>query len=188
MMNSALFDTAIGACGIVWGENGILGMQLPESRADQARARLAKRYPDATEERPSTTIEGVIAEVKALLAGEARDLTRVRLDMAAVPAFERKVYEIARTIPPGRTMTYGEIAIRLGDKALSRDVGAALGRNPFPIVVPCHRVLGSGGKTGGFSARGGVDTKMRMLQIEGAKTSDEPLLFDALPVSAKKTR
>jgi len=182
----ALFETAIGACGIVWGESGILGTQLPEAREDQARTRLAKRYPGAGESVPLPAIEKVIAEIKALLAGEARGLAGVALDMASVPEFERKVYEIARTIPPGRTMTYGEIATKLGDKTLARDVGAALGRNPFPIVVPCHRVLGSGGKTGGFSARGGVDTKMRMLQIEGAKTSDEPSLFDSLPVSAKK--
>jgi len=182
----ALFDTAIGTCGIVWGESGIAGMQLPESREEQARARLAKRYPDASEATPSPAIKKVITEIRALLDGEARDLSSIRLDMAAVPEFERKVYEIARSIPPGRTTTYGEIAARLGDKALSRDVGAALGRNPFPIVVPCHRVLGTGGKTGGFSARGGVDTKMKMLQIEGAKTSDEPLLFDRLPVSAKR--
>jgi methylated-DNA-[protein]-cysteine S-methyltransferase len=188
MTNFALFDTAIGACGIVWGEGGIVGMQLPESRADQARARLAKRYPGAAEAAPPAEIEHVIADVAALLKGEGKDLTDVPLDMSEVPDFERKVYEIARTIPPGRTLTYGDIAVRLGDKALSRDVGAALGRNPFPIVVPCHRVLGAGGKTGGFSARGGVDTKMKMLQIEGAKTSDEPLLFDTLPVASKKDK
>ncbi|MBM3548711.1 MAG: methylated-DNA--[protein]-cysteine S-methyltransferase [Alphaproteobacteria bacterium] len=182
----ALFDTEIGACAIIWADGGIIGMQLPERRDEQARARLAKRYPGASEAGPPPEIESVIAEVQALLRGEARDLAGVSLDMDAVPEFERKVYEIARAIPPGRTMTYGEIATRLGDKALSRDVGAALGRNPFPIVVPCHRVLGSSGKAGGFSARGGVDTKMRMLQIEGAKTSDEPSLFDSLPVSAKK--
>lgn len=186
MTGFALFETPIGACGIVWGEGGILGMQLPESREQQARDRLQRRFAGATEASPPPEIEQIIAEIRALLAGEARDLAGVRLDMTAVPAFERKVYEIARTIPPGRTMTYGEIATRLGDKALSRDVGQALGKNPFPIVVPCHRVLGTGGKTGGFSARGGVDTKMRMLQIEGAKTSDELLLFDSLPVSAKK--
>lgn len=185
MMSFALFDTPIGACGIVWGEGGIVGMQLPESREDQARARLAKRFPGVQESTPTKAIEGVIANVVALLKGEGKDLAGVALDMSEVPDFERKVYEIARTIPPGRTLTYGDIAVRLGDKALSRDVGAALGRNPFPIVVPCHRVLGAGGKTGGFSARGGVDTKMKMLQIEGAKTSDEPLLFDTLPVASK---
>lgn len=187
MTSFALFDTAIGACGIVWGEDGIVGMQLPEARADQARARLTKRYPGAAETTPTAEIERVIGEVRALLTGEARDLAHIALDMSQVPEFEKQVYAIARAVPPGRTITYGEIAAKLGDKALSRDVGAALGRNPFPIVVPCHRVLGAGGKTGGFSARGGVDTKMRMLQIEGAKTTDEPLLFDALPVSAKRT-
>jgi methylated-DNA-[protein]-cysteine S-methyltransferase len=183
-----LFDTAIGACGIAWGENGILGLQLPEGDAEKARARLARRFPGAHESVPPPPVDGAIAEIRALLAGEARDLAGVALDMRDVGAFERHVYEIARAIPPGRTLTYGEIAARLGDKALSREVGAALGRNPFPIVVPCHRVLGTGGKTGGFSARGGVDTKMKMLQIEGATTTDAPMLFDALPVAARKRR
>ncbi len=188
MTSFALFDTAIGACAIVWGESGIVGMQLPEPRAEQAKARLAKRYPGAGEATPPAEIEYVIAEVRALLKGEARDLAHIDLDMSQVPEFERQVYAVARAVPPGRTITYGEIAAKLGDKALSRDVGAALGRNPFPIVIPCHRVLGAGGKTGGFSARGGVDTKLKMLQIEGAKTTDEPLLFEALPMSAKRTR
>jgi methylated-DNA-[protein]-cysteine S-methyltransferase len=184
----ALFETAIGACGIAWNDAGILGLQLPEGRAGKARDRLARRFPEARESAPTPGIEAAIGEIRALLAGEARDLAGVPLDMSGVPEFERKVYDIARGIPPGRTMTYGEIATRLGDKALSRDVGAALGRNPFPIVVPCHRVLGTGGKTGGFSARGGVDTKMRMLQIEGARIGDAPSLFEDLPLAAKKKR
>lgn len=125
----------------------------------------------------------MIDAVIALLRGEPVDLSGVTLDMEGVPAFNRHVYEIARTILPGRTLTYGEIAVRLGDKLLARDVGQALGRNPFPIVVPCHRVLAAGGKTGGFSAHGGVATKMRILAIEGARTSEAPMLFDSLPVA-----
>ena len=179
----ALFDTAIGLCGVVWGDRGIVGMQLPEAREAEARARLLRRYPDAVEATPPPEVELVLDRIRALLEGEKIDLADVPLNMEGVPAFERRVYEVARRIPPGATLTYGEIAARLGDKLLARDVGQALGRNPFPIVIPCHRVLAAGGKTGGFSARGGVATKMKMLQIEGAKTSDEPLLFDSLLVA-----
>ena len=92
--------------------------------------------------------------------------------------FDRRVYEVARTIMPGATLSYGEIAARLGTSALARDVGQALGRNPFPIIVPCHRVLAAGGKVGGFSANGGITTKLRLLTIERARTSDTPTLFD----------
>jgi methylated-DNA-[protein]-cysteine S-methyltransferase len=118
----------------------------------------------------------------ALLEGEPDDLTDITLDMSDVPDFNRQVYEIARTIPPGEIVTYGEIAQRLGDKMLSRAVGQALGQNPFTIVVPCHRVLAANGKTGGFSANGGVTTKFRMLTIErariGGDTDDAPMLFE----------
>ena len=92
---------------------------------------------------------------------------------------EKQVYEIARKIPPGKTLTYGDIAAKLGDKLLARDVGEAMGKNPFPIVVPCHRVVAANGKLGGFSARGGVDTKLKMLAIEGAAVNDQPSLFGA---------
>lgn len=184
MTKFALFDTAIGACGVAWDERGIVGFQLPESREDATRARFRKRNPDAVEAPPPGEILPVIERIRALMAGEKVDLADVPLVMDGVPDFERRVYEVARSILPGATLTYGEIAARLGDKALAREVGQALGRNPFPIVVPCHRVLAAGGKTGGFSAQGGVATKMRILAIEGARTSDEPLLFDSLPVAA----
>ena len=114
----------------------------------------------------------------ALLQGEASDLTSVELDMARVPPFDRRVYEVARTIPPGSTLTYGEIATRLGERRLAREVGQALGQNPFAIVVPCHRVVAAGGKVGGFSARGGIRTKLRMLAIEGAPAAGLLPLFD----------
>ena len=107
----------------------------------------------------------------ALLHGEPTDLSGVPLDMDRVPSFERQVYELARRIPPGETVSYGHIATQLGDVRLARDVGQALARNPFPIVVPCHRVIAAGGKLGGFSARGGVATKQRLLSIERAHVS-----------------
>ena len=118
--------------------------------------------------------------VLALLAGEAVDLGDIALDLEAAPDFHRKVYEVARTIPPGQTMTYGEIARKLGTPHELREVGQALGRNPIAIIVPCHRVLGADGKMGGFSANGGVATKRRILEIEGASAVGAGPLFDRL--------
>lgn len=177
----ALFDTAIGPCGVAWGEGGIVGLQFPEPDLPRTRARLARRFPRAVESSPPPAVQAVIDGVTALLRGEKPDLSRAPLDMSDIPEFHRRVYEVALTIPPGRTLTYGEIAARLGDKTLSRAVGQALGRNPFAPVVPCHRVLAAGGKAGGFSARGGLDAKARLLTIEGAATSAAPSLFDDLP-------
>jgi len=119
-----------------------------------------------------------VEDMKALLRGEARDLSGIVLDMDAMPSFHRRVYEAARAIPPGSTLSYGEIAARLGAPGSARAVGQALGRNPFAIIVPCHRVLAAGGRTGGFTASGGVTTKLRMLAIEGAATNAQQALFD----------
>lgn len=173
----ALFATEIGCGGIVWSEAGIAGVQLPEANEAAARARLQRRFPGALERRPSDVAQRAIDGLVALLRGEPMDLAGIKLDMRGVPAFHRNVYEIARTIPPGSTVTYGEIAKRLGDVGFSQAVGQALGHNPFPLIVPCHRVLAAGGKTGGFSANGGVATKVRLLTIEGALPSPLPL-FD----------
>jgi methylated-DNA-[protein]-cysteine S-methyltransferase len=173
-----LFDTDIGPCGVAWGERGVIAVQLPEADAARTRARLARRCPDAREVPPPPEVQAAIEDIVALLSGEARDLSSVALDMGHLEEFDRRVYEIARSIPAGETLSYGEIATRLGGRELARDVGQALGRNPFPIVVPCHRVLAAGGKAGGFSANGGVTTKLRLLTIERARTSTSPTLFD----------
>ena len=125
----------------------------------------------------------------ALLRGEASDLTAIALDIEDLPAFNRRVYEVARAIPPGATLSYGEIAAKLGEPPqAARDVGQALGQNPIPIIVPCHRVLAANGKPGGFSASGGVTTKLRLLTIERAKTSDTPSLFEDLPLASRPRR
>jgi methylated-DNA-[protein]-cysteine S-methyltransferase len=188
-LNYCLFDTAIGACAIAWGERGLKGLQLPEADAARTRTRMARRYPDAVEAPPPDEVLEAIAAIAALTAGEPRDLTAIRLDMEGLGTLPRGVYEIARTIPPGQTLTYGEIAKRLGDPLHARAVGEALGRNPFAIVVPCHRVLAAGGKLGGFSANGGVVTKLRLLEIEGAQIGDQgPGLFDDLPMAVKAPR
>jgi len=181
----ALFDTAIGPCAIVWGAGGVTGVFLPEKTASEIRTRLARRYPDAAEAVPPPAIASAIADIAALLSGAWKDLTHIALDMTGIPEFHCRVYAVARTIPPGATMTYGEVATKLGDRALAQQVGYALGKNPFPIIVPCHRVLAASGATGGFSAPGGVATKLRMLSIEGARTSDQPMLFDRLDLAAR---
>jgi len=173
-----LFDTAVGPCGIAWSTRGVIGVQLPEADAAKTRARLLRRSPELREGLPPPAVRRAIDGIVALLRGERSDLSGIALDLDGVPAFERRVYEVARTIAPGATLFYGEIATRLGDRGLARDVGQALGRNPFPLVVPCHRVLAAGGKVGGFSANGGVTTKLRLLTIERARTSDAPTLFD----------
>jgi methylated-DNA-[protein]-cysteine S-methyltransferase len=174
----ALFDTPIGICGIEWGPRGINGVQLPMGSDDKTRARIRQRRGDIVEVEPTAEVKAVIDRIVDLLAGKADDLTDIALDLEGVPEFNRGVYDIARSIPPGKTMTYGDIAKKLGGVELSRDVGQALGHNPCPIVVPCHRVLAAGNKPGGFSARGGVSTKLKMLQIEGAAVNHTPGLFD----------
>jgi methylated-DNA-[protein]-cysteine S-methyltransferase len=181
-----LFDTAIGACAVAWGERGLKGVQLPEADAAKTRTRMTRRFPDIVEAAPPAAVRDAIAAITALVGGEARDLGAIPLDMDDIAAFPRGVYEVARTIPPGQTLTYGEIARRLGDPLQARAVGEALGRNPFAIVVPCHRVLAAGGKLGGFSANGGVVTKLRLLEIEGARIGDDgPGLFDDLPMAVR---
>lgn len=163
----ALFDTAIGRCGIAWSTRGISGVQLPEANDCATSNRLAKRFPEAREAAPPADVEDAIGSIAALLRGEADSLSAIRLDMDGVPPFHRRVYEVTRTIQPGSTLTYGEIAARLGSHGSARAVGQALGRNPFPLIVPCHRVVAAGGKPGGFSAYGGRATKEKLLAIEG---------------------
>jgi methylated-DNA-[protein]-cysteine S-methyltransferase len=182
----AFFDTAVGRCGIAWGERGIVAVLLPEKNEAAARARLARRFPEGREAEPTPEIGRTLDAIGALLAGAARNLADVALDMEGVPDFHRRVYEVARTIRPGSTLSYGEIAKRIGEPGAARDVGEALGRNPFPIVVPCHRVLAAGGKLGGFSARGGVATKLKLLDIEGALKPEAPLLFEELPRALRR--
>ena len=183
-----LFDTAVGRCGIAWGAGGIVGVQLPERHDNATRTRLLRRYPAACEATPPPAIRHAIDNIAALLDGEARDLSAIALDMDRVPPFHRRVYAVARTIPFGTTLSYGEIAARLGDRSAARDVGEAMGQNPFPVIVPCHRVVAAGGRSGGFSATGGVTTKLRLLEIEGAQVGERPTLFESLPLVARPRR
>ena len=169
MTNFTLFDTSIGLCALAWRGETIVSVLLPEGGAEQSRARLQRRFPDLTETEPTPLIADLIVRIRALLDGQPADLTDAPVDMSVFEPFSRQVYEIARGIPPGQAMTYGEIAEKLGDKLLARDVGQAMGKNPYPIIIPCHRVVAANGKMTGFSAPGGINTKTRLLALEGAE-------------------
>lgn len=162
----ALFSTSLGTCATVWSSTGITGLALPERSARELRARLTAQFGDPQEAGPERWVQEVIDDVEMLLRGECTDLTAVPLDMSAVPPFHQRVYQAARQVPFGRTVTYGQLAMRLDSPGAARAVGQALGRNPFAIIVPCHRVLAANGKLGGFTAHGGTTTKQRLLAIE----------------------
>ena len=173
-----LFETAIGVCGISWSERGITGIQLPAPREDLTWARLRRRARSARELPAPPQVASAIAGITALLAGEDADLSRLELDQTGAEPFDRRVADVARTIPAGETLTYGEVATRIGAPGEAREVGAALGRNRFPIIVPCHRVGAANGKLGGFSAPGGTQTKLRLLEIERRAHGATPALFE----------
>jgi len=173
-----LFDTALGRCGLAWGAGGVVAVSFPEADDAKTRVRLLRRAPDAVETAaPPAGIARIVADIVALFEGAPRGLDYAELDMTGIADFERGVFGLALAIKPGETKTYGDLARALGDVALSRRVGQSLGRNPFPIIVPCHRIVGAGGAMTGFSAPGGTQTKQRLLKIEGALAPD---LFDAL--------
>lgn len=175
-----LYPTALGQCGIAWGERAITGCQLPCASPQQTLQTMQSRFPAASELQAPDWVEAVMADVTALLAGESTAharLARVPLDMALAAPFQREVWAAARHIPVGETLSYGELASLLGQPGAARAVGQALGANPFAPIVPCHRVLAKAQGAGGFSAPGGVDTKLRMLQIEHARFGG-PGLFD----------
>jgi methylated-DNA-[protein]-cysteine S-methyltransferase len=174
----ALFDTTIGHCGVGWGERGIASVWLPEGDDGATLGRIRRRHPQAIEQTPPVEVNDAIARMQALLRGTPDDLAEIVLDLADVPVFQRRVYAIARAIRPGATLSYGELAAALGEPTAARAVGQALGANPCPIIVPCHRVLAAGTRSGGFSAPGGARTKLRLLEIEGASFGAEPGLFD----------
>jgi methylated-DNA-[protein]-cysteine S-methyltransferase len=163
-----LFDTPIGRCGIAWDPEGVVvGIWLPG-------ARVLRSQPAGT---PPPEIQHAIQAITAALSGAPADLAAIRLAMQGVPEFNRRVYELARAIPPGSTRTYGALATQLGDPKLAREVGQALGLNPFPIVIPCHRVVAANGRVGGFSAPGGQHTKLRLLALEHTSPNGTLPLF-----------
>ena len=175
-----IFDTGVGRCGIAWGYLGILGVQLPEAREIETRRRLFQLYPDAREMRPPLNAEIAIDGMVALLRGEPADLTDVTLDMTGIHAFNQRVYEFTRRIPRGETRTYDEVAASLRLTGAVHSVAQAIARNPFVIIVPCHRVLEAGSYADKISPHGGAISKRRLLSIEGAGSPSSKTLFDVL--------
>ena len=166
------FETALGVCAVRWTEAGIASVRLPSRRtAELPRLTGEGSVPD--------TVRAAIAAITAVMGGGPGDLRAILLDDTGIDPFRRRVYAATRTIPPGSTATYGQVARMIGrtDREGARDVGAALARNPFPIIVPCHRVLAANGALHGFSAPGGVETKRRMLELEGAPGFAQQVLF-----------
>jgi methylated-DNA-[protein]-cysteine S-methyltransferase len=175
-----IFDTAIGRCGIAWGDSGIVGVQLPETREIETRRRLFRLYPEARELRPPPNVEMAIEGISALLRGKAADFSAVTLDISGIHAFNARVYAFTRTIPRGETRTYGDVAASLRASGAVRSVAQAIARNPFMIIVPCHRVLDAGGYADTVSENGGSISKRRLLSLEGANSPRSKTLFDVL--------
>jgi len=176
----SIFDTGIGRCGIAWGDRGIIGVQLPEAREIDTRRRLFQLYPEARETRAPVDVEIAIESIAELLRGGSADLSDVTLDMTGIPAFNQRVYALARSIPRGETRTYGEVASHLRASGAVYSVAQAIGRNPFMIIVPCHRVLEAGNYADKISPNGGAISKRRLLSIEGAHPTASKTLFDVL--------
>jgi len=170
-ISTVTFDTALGRCAVRWTEAGISGVLLPTTGG-----RSGPRLEDGVPVPPFVreAIDGMVA----VMAGVARDLRDVPIDDRSVDPFRREVYAATREIGPGTTRSYGEVARSIGYPNGARDVGAALARNPFPIIVPCHRVVAANGALTGFSAPGGLATKRRMLELEGAPGYGQQALFD----------
>src|SRR5258708_84925 len=183
-----IFDTGIGRCGIAWGDLGIIGVQLPEAREIETRRRLFQLYPEARETRPPPNTELAIEGIAALLRGLPADLADIVIDMSGIPAFNARVYAFTRTIPRGETRTYGEVAASLEASGAVYSVAQAIARNPFMIIVPCHRVLEAGNYTDKISPNGGAISKRRLLSIEGAHPTTSKTLFDVLlPVAPPRS-
>ncbi len=172
-----VFDTAIGRCGIAWGPAGIRAFQLPEPDDEATLRRMFRRGGPLPQQAPPPPVHDVIERVQALLDGAPVDLRDVVLDQDGIPEFHRRVYAITREILAGQTRTYGDVATEMGDISMARAVGQALGANPHAVIMPCHRVLAARGASGGFSAGGGVSTKLRILLIERAQIGSQPGLF-----------
>jgi methylated-DNA-[protein]-cysteine S-methyltransferase len=178
MAGFAFLDTPAGLVGLAWNDAlAVCGGQLPEATPALTRQRMQQRYPELAECEPPPAMAAVITRLAAALQGAPDTLEDVPLDDADVPEFNRQVYALARRIPPGQTRSYGEIAAELGGPAVARAVGQALGRNRFAPLVPCHRVLAAHAQAGGFSGPGGLKTKLKLLQLEGARFGEQAGLF-----------
>ncbi|HNW34735.1 MAG TPA: methylated-DNA--[protein]-cysteine S-methyltransferase [Candidatus Ozemobacteraceae bacterium] len=170
----ALFETPIGRCAIAWSGNGIRALQLPDADDEATLEGLRKHAPGSTARKPSRVIQQAVAFVNDLLAGKGISTSLPRLDLAGQPPFHKEVYETLCSIPNGTTISYGELAAAVGRPRSARIIGRIVGSNPIPLLIPCHRVIGADGSLRGFSAPGGVETKKRILELEGTPMPRRP--------------
>ena len=181
--NHHLFDTAIGECGVAWNPRGLVGVQLPEKDRGQTELRLAVKCRSTGAADVPPWVQSLVSDIQRYLAGQPVDFSGITVDLDGVDDFRKALYAALRGIGFGRTVTYGELAKELGLTGWegARDVGEAMGRNPMPIVIPCHRVLAAGNKPGGFSAYGGISTKQKLLALEGSALGKDDKKSDAPP-------
>jgi methylated-DNA-[protein]-cysteine S-methyltransferase len=178
--NYAIFDTGIGRCGIVWSEAGIVAVHLPEAREIDTRRRLFRLYPEAREMRPPMMVQIATEGVGTLLRGRDADLSDVTLDVTGITAFNQRVYELTRSIPRGETRTYNEVASMMRRTGAAYSVAEAIAKNPFMVIVPCHRVLETGHYADKISPFGGTISKRHLLSLEGTRPIASKTLFDVL--------
>jgi methylated-DNA-[protein]-cysteine S-methyltransferase len=171
-----LVDSDIGAIGLAWSEKGVTRLQLPEADCAATERRLQRLLGRAQASDPPASVRRLVGTLQRYCAGGVVDFATVVLDLAGVSGFAQRVYAAARTIPWGRTASYGELARAMNAPGAARAVGRALGHNPVAIIIPCHRVLAGGGRIGGFSAFGGTSAKRRLLGLEGVGGETEPPL------------
>ena len=164
-----VFESGIGTCGIAWSEQGLTRFQLPEASRDATERRLQSGPDGPTPSAAPPPVARAIADAQCYFAGEQVDFSSVGVDLTGVAPFYRRVYEVARRVGWGETATYGELAALAGSPGAARGVGQALSRNPVAVIIPCHRILASGNKVGGFSAYGGTVSKERLLALEGVR-------------------
>ncbi|MET3660962.1 methylated-DNA--[protein]-cysteine S-methyltransferase [Aquamicrobium ahrensii] len=168
----AVFQTDMGFAGLAWSASGITRLCLPEKSRSSIERRLAGDGPCV--EQPQGWVAELIGDIRAYFTGAEVDFSAVPVDLGGVDAFRRDIYAAARRLAFGEAVTYGELARRAGHEGMARETGAALGANPAPLVVPCHRIVAAGGKIGGFSAPGGSATKLKMLKLEGVRVRPPP--------------
>ena len=166
-----LFATPIGTCGLGWTVRGVDRIELPAPDEASLHAALLRRTADRDGERefrsPPPAVRAVMRRLGRHLKGRSDDFTDVALDLGATSPFARRVYRALRRVPPGKTTTYAALARKAGQPGAARAVGRAVGANPLPLLVPCHRVIRADGKLGGFTAAGGARLKARILYAEG---------------------
>ena len=175
MHHHALIDTAFGPVGLAWSERGIVRLQLSDRDAEATRARLT-RHLDSIEARLPDWLVPRIAALQCYFAGVPTNLAQTPIDLDGVPTFHTGLYREMLKLDWGASITYGELAARVGAPGAAQSVGRAMGMNPIPVIIPCHRVLASGNRMGGFSAPGGTRTKQRLLDMEGIRLGDRAQL------------